>query len=393
MEEFVSSLRRPFFYDMAIDDRSIYFFLMQYKVLCRANLDDDKVQIINNFSDTIFDESERYIGIYKIKNYLLLGPREKTDDLILYDILNSKVSKIINSEKINFYSFNVFDFKDSFYIISIETANIIKVSINSSSMKTIENHEEILNNAQIGIPVRIKDLIYIPINKIRKMMIFNMDKEEFSSVLYPNSILSIFSMAYNKGILYVTGSDKKIYGWNIYDNEICMISDIPKDLKLFYIADIWFLHSFVYRDILFLFPCFADKILMYYIGTREIKTLELSGEEESIEGVYKELKNGRVFPAKYSIVQRQDEKVFFRSSKTRILYELDLQTGIILKHYLYIDNIYKDRIYPPAIDGVMLEKYYTDGLDTIIQAIEERRNSNILKKYGVGKNLYNKIRE
>ena len=114
MDEFTKSIRRPFFYDMIMDNNNVYFSLAQYNALCQASLVDDQIEIINTFPNMPAYKWRGYVGVYKLQERLLLSSAEQEDNLLLYDLSNESFSRIINNKKISFYSFQVFDYKENF---------------------------------------------------------------------------------------------------------------------------------------------------------------------------------------------------------------------------------------------------------------------------------------
>lgn len=372
MEEFERSLRRPFFYDMIMDNKDIYFSMMQYNALCRASLTDDQIEIINTFPDISAYTWRGYVGVFKIKERLLFSSADKEDDLLIYDISSEKFSKIKNNKKLSFYSWQVFDYKENFYIVSTDTAEVIKIELRGLTIHSFNNYENILEGAQTGMPVRVGNRIYIPVNSKKILLVFDLEKEEYMSYPFPCNISKIYTLNHYDSRFFISGLDRQIYAWNILDNKAERIASIPDNVKSFYLGDVSFSHGLIYNGILYLFPCFADAILKINIFTGNVGILDIPGEEESAEEIKWQLKNGRCYPAKYSLVQSRDKKVFFRSSKTRLLYELDLETNELIKHDFKTTNIYQNKIYPPAINGIFSENYYMDGLRILIENLEEK---------------------
>lgn len=392
MKEFEKSLRRPFFYDMIMDNNDIYFSMSRYNALCRASLIDDQIEIINTFPDRSPYNWRGCVGVCKIKDRLLFSSAEKKDDLLIYDISSERFSKIISNGQIRFYSFHVFEYKENLYIVSSDTAEIFKIEIDNLKIKTFDNHQNISKDAEIGVPIRVENRIYISVNKNKELLVFDLDKEVYETFPFPHIISRICTMCYHSGRLFITGFDKIVYAWNIYDGKVDEIASVPNNVKSYYSGEVCFTHSLIYNNVLFLFPGFADAILKVDIFTGQVETLEISGEEESAEEIDWELKNGRCFPVKYNIVQRQDRRVFFRSSKTRLLYELDLQTNEIINHDFKISNIYQNKIYPPAENGILSENYYMDGLRILMENLGEKITA-IRESQGqkVGKIIYKSI--
>lgn len=392
MEEFERSLRRPFFYDMIMDNNDIYFSMSQYNALCRANLIDDQIEIINAFPNMQAYEWRRCVGVCKIKEKLLFSSAEKEDNLLIYDISSGRFSEIINNKKIRFYSFQVFEYKEDLYIVSADTAEIFKIGLENLTTKTFDNHQNILKDAEIGIPLRVENRIYISVNKKKELLVFDLGKKVYESFPFPHNISKIFTMCYHNGRFFITGFGRIVYAWNIYDENADEIASIPNNVKAYYSGKVCFTHSLIYNDVLFLFPGFADAILKVNIFTGKVETLEISGEEESAEKIDWELRNGRRFAVKYNIVQKQDRKVFFRSSKTRLLYELDLQSNEIIKHDFKIRNIYQNRIYPPAINGVFSENCYMDGLRILMECSKQNvMDIRVSQGQKVGEKIYKTV--
>lgn len=389
MEEFEKSLRRPFFYDMLMDHNDIYFSLSQYNALCRGSLINDQIEIIDTFPNMSTYEWRRCVGVCKLKERLLFSSSEKNDNILMYDLSNGKFSEIINNKKIYFYSYHAFEYKDDLYIVSSDTAEIFKIESEKLITRNFDNHQNILQDAEIEIPIRVENRIYISVNKKRELLVFDLEKEVYESFPFPHIISRICTMCYHSGRLFIAGFDRMVYAWNIYDGKVDVIASVPDHVKLYYSVEVYFSHSLIYNNVLFLFPGFADAILMVDIFTGQVETLEISGEEESAEKIDWELRHGRFFPVKYNIVQKQGRRVFFRSSKTRLLYELDLQTNEIIKHDFKIRNIYQNQIYPPAENGILIENYYMDGVRILMENLGEKiTDIRELQGQNVGRKIY-----
>ena len=391
MSESKSELRRPFFYDFTLADSTFYFSMFFYNALCRGNLDNDQVEILEVFPDIPADRGLVYFGIYKFKSYLLLSPYCNKDDLLVYDIEHAKFSKLHNKGEIEFYSSAVFESKEDLYIVSKKTAEVNKINIQKHSVECLSFPGYMTENARICEIVRVRHLLYIPFNAKKILLIFDMDKEELIHRDFPENISFIATISYWNDKFWLTGSDRKIYTWKLGEKKAEAVAEFPDEVKLFYDGGIWFANSLIHENILWLFPCYSDLILKYNLHTKKTETVKIAVEEESAEQLEEELKSGRYLVEKYNIVQKCGNYAFFRSSKTRLLYELNLQDDNIHAHDLRVKNIYNQQIYPPATDGVMLEKSYTDGLKFLIKTLN-KQTTNKEKRHDqtVGKiiNMY-----
>lgn len=382
-------LRRPFFYDWANDDNVVYFSMCYYNALCRADLSNDEVEIIATFPDIPYEKGNEYFGIYKFGDYLLLGPIRNREDFFVYDILNSKFSKISNLEENSFYSIRIFERDSCLYIISAKSAEVNKIDLQDFSVKHMACKQFTIDNAQVVEVVRVEDLIYIPLNEKRKLLIFSMEKEEFKYCEFPSNITFIATIIYYNNRFWLTGKTKKVYAWNIDETMAQEVVDFPEDIRLFFPRNIWFANSFVYNDCLWLFPAFADSIIKYDILTGKLEKFELIGEEESLDlkQIEEELQTRRRFPAKYGVVKKVENRVFFLSSKTRIFYELDLLTDRVSIHDFKMINTFNGQIYPP---GEMAE--INIGVDGLIRSlIKSGTNIEMKKKKMSGKAIYDDV--
>ena len=246
MDEFTKSIRRPFFYDMIMDNNNVYFSLAQYNALCQASLVDDQIEIINTFPNMPAYKWRGYVGVYKLQERLLLSSAEQEDNLLLYDLSNESFSRIINNKKISFYSFQVFDYKENFYIVSADTAEIVKIETEGLEMRTFDNHEQVLKDAETGISVRLGNRIYIPVNKKKILLAFDLEKEEYESFSFPSNISQIFTMSYHDSRFFISGLDRRVYAWKLFDEKADEIAGIPEYVKPFYVGNVSFSHSLIY---------------------------------------------------------------------------------------------------------------------------------------------------
>lgn len=383
-------LRRPFFYDCAVEYDTIYFSMCYYNALCRADLSTNQVEIIATFPDIPCEKGNEYFGMYKYENYLLLGPAKSKDDFLIYDITHSQFFKISNEGENNFYSTRAFGKGSYIYIVTANNAEVNRIDLKDFSVRKIICKELSINNGQVTNVARIKDLLYIPLNQKKKMLLFNMQDESFRYFEFPSNISFIATIDYYNGRFWITGEGSQIYVWDINESEAKKIADFSGDVKLFYDGNIWFGNSFIFNNSLWLFPTFADSIVRYNILLGKIEKFELEGEEESVEQIEEELKSGRRFASKYGVVKRDGNKAFFLSSKTRVFYELDLSTNGVYKHDFQMINVYSNQIYPPIIGNQISEWQY--GLEWLIRAITKNIvNGKAEKEKRIGENVYRNI--
>ncbi len=236
---------------------------------------------------------------------------------------------------------------------------------------------------------KVDNLIYIPVNQKKKMLIFNTKQEEFQYCDFPCNISLIATIYFYNDKFWITGETEKIYAWDINKTEAQEVINIPDDVELYYERNIWFGYSYIYNESLWLFPAFANTILKYDILTKKLDKFELAGEEESIEKIEEELTNGRPFAIKYGIVKRYKNRLFFLSSKTRIFYELDLFANNVYGHDLQMINVYNNQIYPPLANGIMSEANY--DLQSLIRIMKYTTNVEIRGNGIMGKTIYSNI--
>ena len=377
--------RRPFFYDWVVDNHMIYFSMCNYNALCRANLDNSQVEIIATLPDIPCEKGNEYFGIYQYKNYLLLGPLKSTSDFLVYDILNSRFIKILSEGEKSFYSSRVFEKGGFLYVVSAKTAEVNKIDLQNLSIKRIMCKQFFPDNAQINEIAKVDDLLYIPLNQEKKLLIFSMENENYRYCEFPINVSFISTIEFYGDKFWITGESKKLYVWNIGETKAQERANFPDDIKLFYPRNIWFGNSYIYNDCLWLFPAYADSILKYNIITNKMEKYEILGEEESAEQMEVEWENGRRFAAKYGIVKKHGSKVFFLSSKTKLFYQLDLLENHIDKYDFKMINIYNNQIYPP---GIMTEINF--GVDGLIRSVMRSSISvGIKKEKMIGENIYN----
>lgn len=387
-------LQRPFFYDAVVEQDVVYFPVNFYNALCKGNLITDQVEIL-----TIFPKIPTYIycaykGIYKFKDYLLFSSHDSCErkDILLYDIKSSQFIRLPNKLEITFDGGVVFECIDKIYFLSRSTAKINVIDVQEFTVRDVSYRGCVLDNARITELVKIDNLVYIPVNQKKVIFILDINSEKIRLCDFPANISFIATLCFSCGKFFITGESRKLYIWTLGEKMAYEREEFPADIKLFYNDNIWFRYSFIHQDVLWLFPFYATAILKYNLFTQKFEKVEIAGEEEgTIEQIDEEIQNGRCFASKYGIVRKYSNRVFFLSSKTRIFYELDLQTNIIVKHDFRVIHKYKDNIYP------LLETYYTgyrDGVEFLIENIKKNATNNYMGKKDdklIGKAINNHI--
>lgn len=384
-------LRRAFFYDWAYEDDMIYFSMCHYNALCRANLKNDQVEIIDTFPEIPVEKGNEYFGMCKSGNYLLLGPLRRENNFLVYDMVHSEFIRLPNEGKNNFYSTRAFEQDGCLYIVSHMTGEIVKINLQDFSIKRMACKECQTENAQITSVARVDHIIYISFNEKKRLLIFDLKSEEFTYCSFPQNIPVISTINYYNDRFWITGESKKLYTWKPDETDAQVVVDFPDDVKLFFTRNIWFGNSFIYNDCLWLFPAYSDQILKYNLFTNDFEKIKIAGEEEASERIVEDLEHGRPFPSKYGIVKRYGNKALFLSSKTRVFYELDLLTKKLCKHDFQMINFYNSQMYPPSSSGVFCE--YNFGLEGLI-GITDKIGTNMKMRNGqlTGTHIYNKIR-
>ena len=381
-------LKRPFYYDFIIEDGSIYFPLANYNALCKGNLLNDQVDILDIFPGIPLNKRVSYTGIYKYRDYILFS--YMGEDIIVYDIVHCNFFRLEGDRKVNFSSSTVYEKDKYLYVVSTFNGGVYRIDFNEASIVCVTPMEYIGGNSLVGEVIRVGDVIFIPLNQKRLLVEFDMEKESFKYHEVPDNISLVNTLNFAHDRFWITGSDKKLYTWNIRDNEVIICNEFTGYVKLFYQEKIWFGNSVFYNNTLWLFPGYADNILKYNLLTKQFEKIEIEGEEE-IEG---DPYGGRFFKIKYRIIQKCDNKIYFTSSKTRILYELNLKTDYITKHLLNAKNIDNNQIDPSPEGGLMLEQNYTNGLGCLIKNLTRKnvnKSMSKTKKEVCGKSINNYI--
>ena len=226
-------LRRPFFYDWEVDNDIVYFSMCYYNALCKANLNNDQVEIIGTFPGVPYEKGNEYFGIYRYENYLLLGPIKSTDDFFVYDTLHSQFFKIPNEGENRFYSIRVFAKDHCLYIVTMKTAQVNRIDLKDFSAKCVMHNEFEVDNAQVINVERVDDLLYIPVNQKKKLIIFSIEKGEYSYCRFPSNVSAISTIDYYDGRFWITGEEKKIFAWDVDEKEAQEIVDFRTILDYF----------------------------------------------------------------------------------------------------------------------------------------------------------------
>lgn len=394
MSNHARTSQRHFFYDFALAGNEIYFSTGVYNALCRANLSNDQVEVLKTFPDIPENRGLAYYGIYRLNEYILLCPYNGSDDFLLYDMKADTFRKLTNHGQISFYSGAVWEKDKMLYIVSGKTAEIYKVNPQNFSVKLLSCKKYVTDNACISEIVRLEDLLYIPFNQKGIMLIFDIEKEEYTHFPYPENVSNVATMCYYDGKFWTTGKDRKILKWQADERVASEVAEVPNDVTLLAEGCNWFGRSCIYNNILWLIPNCSDSILKYNFLTEQIEKVEIAGEEESVEQLEEELKHGRYMNSKYNAIKRCGNNVFFLSPKTRIFYEINLDTGNVARHDFCVKNIYNGRIYPSPANGVAFEQSYANGLECLISYIEkENSNQKEINDELIGKTIHCYINE
>ena len=193
-----------FFYDYVIDDNMIYFPMANYNAICKGNLDNDQIGIIDIFPDMSANRKAAYCGVYKYEDCLLFSPNNDKDDVVVYDIMQHTFSRF-DKKNINFYGNTVFEKDNYIYVVSDITAEIYKIDLQNNFLQCISCKGYIADNAQISELLRIDNFIFIPLNQKKVMLIFDLDKETFECYEYPENILFISTICYQDDKLWISG--------------------------------------------------------------------------------------------------------------------------------------------------------------------------------------------
>lgn len=378
----------PFFYDSVIEDNAIYFPMANYNAMCKGNLLDNQMEIIETFPNVAADRRIAYSGMYKYKDYLMFFPNmDDNHDIIIYNISQKKFSKLPCDKNIYTRSCSIFEKNDYIYAVSSMTDTVYKIDLQKCSMECITS-PYLADKALITEPVRAGDILFIPLNQKKVMLAFDLGKEEFQYYEYPENISFISTLCYHNEKLWITGEERKIYAWDLKNKAAYECAEFPDSVDKFYSGRDWFRASFVYKDVLWLFPCYANTILRYNTLSGSFEELDISGEEENENT----LKKRRFFVGKYGYVKRINKSAFFLSSLTRILYELDLETNNVHKHCFQAGNLYHGQIYPTPNLGIVREENYVDGLEGVLYFMEDLDKKAVIEKSEIiGKKIYDYI--
>lgn len=375
MNNITHTLPFSLFTDLVIEGDIIYCPLANYNAVCKGNLANNQLEIIDILPGIAEDKSYACTGIYKIGNNLLLYEYDG-DGSWVYDILEHKFSKFSDDKNLVFLSDTVFKKEDYLYIVSIRTAEVYKFDLQNHFLQSFTCKESIPDNVQTGNVVRHNDWIYIPLYHEKKMLIFDLDKEKYECYQYPENISGSYNLAYRGDELWIIGDDRKIYTWNIKENKTDMRAEFPDEIKQ-YIPESQYVLTLIDKDALWIFPP-SNIMIKYDILTKHFEILKISAKEPEEEK----------FIGGYDVVKHINDKVFLLSSRKRVLYEIDLLKKDIQKHYFPIVNTFNGRLYPIPAEGKMIEKNYFDMTDALVKSIEANNENSAMVNQGiVGKKI------
>ncbi len=360
-------MKNYFFYNFDIEENEIYFPMATYNAFCKGNLSNDVVDIIGVFPDIPVEERAAYTGCYKAKEFVIFFPNiRSTKDILVYNTIQKNYFTLKSVKNMVASNWTVFEKNNYYYAVSVVGRIVLKLDLQKRVVETIMHSEfpemDIYMDSAI---LRLGECVYIPYNHRKFMLIFDLEKEEFRKIDYPINLSHISSICYSSGLLWLTGEERKIYSWNMEENTANVVAEFPNNVQQYFADRVWFKHSFVYDNVLWLFPRSANVILKYNLLLNEFEQMTLPGEEE--DGTHEE---GRFVISKYENVKRCGDTVFFWSSKTRILYELDLLTNNIAKHSFFIKCSYKGKPYPLQKQGVLKEDRYINSLENLVSILK-----------------------
>ncbi len=388
-------LSRAFYYGCVIEDDTVYFSLANYNAVCRAKYMQNHLEILDVFPNVKADARRPYPGIYKHENRLIFFPTiNEKNEIMVYNIADRTFTGIKNNKDLdcNNVARQIFEYDKNIYFISTLTGEINRINMDELSIDNVVPAVCSGKTVIVGeVTVYKDDMIFYPVNSKKILCSFSLHNEEFKYYEYPENVSYIATLCFNNDELWITGTDRKLYVWKAGAETADPCSEFPSDLQLFYNDDKnatpYFFSSFVYKDCLWLFPDYCDKILNYNLVSGQFSILEISGEEEKAGK-----EKGRFFMHKYAFVKKFDDKAYFLSAKTRILYELCLETNEISKHSFNSEGKYKDEIYPKSIEGAVMERYDIINLEEyLIYVLKKDRKICFEKKDIVGKKIYESI--
>jgi len=360
-------MKNYFFYNYDIEDNEIYFPMATYNAFCKGDLSNDEVDIGGNFPDISIETRAAYIGCYKAKEYVVFFPGIKTTtDIFVYNTIKKECFTLKKIENLVTANWAVFEKNNYYYVVSQMGGDMLRLDLEKRAVETFVHSEFPERDVYMDSAIlRLGDCIFIPYSHRKFILIFDMEKEEFRKIDYPFNVSYMSSICFADNKLWLTGDDRKIYSWNMEEDKANVVAVFPDNVERYFFDRAWFKHSFVYDNVLWLFPRSANMILKYNLLKDEFEQVILAGEEE--DGTRQ---RGRFVFAKYENVKRCGNIVFFWSSKTRILYELDLLTDCIKEHSFFINGLYEQMSCLMRSQGALKEDGYIGSLENLISALQ-----------------------
>lgn len=365
MEDYI---RKPFFYDCVVDDEKIYFPLANYNALCSTNIQSGLTEIIDFFPNEK-NEPLLYCGIYRLNNKLLLSPYMGKSGLLLYDLEEKTFSPIdidIKDKKIiNFRGNRVVHYKDDLFVFCFVPV-ILKINLSNKKIQYIKYPQLNTDKNVIGQITCRDQKVYISCSVRNIIFIFDLQNESFRYEYLANTINGINTIAIDGNNLWMTGKKKEVLMWNTENNTINCFREFPQRFcKIYDIDEGLFSDSILFENQLFLIPLYANMIVKFDIDKTAMEEIFIPDEEEDENSLRKK---GRFFYAKYNLVKRVDENLFFISSKTKNIYILNMRSSeiTILKTKLIQCKEYQKEI---LSKDIIREEYFTNGLKDFINVI------------------------
>ncbi len=264
---------------------------------------------------------------------------DKVDSIWVYAMDKKQYYQIevANPDKKRIAIANFWRYDKKIYAVSIGLGKIIEINIKD---RKIDNYYDLCREPEerIGRSIMVGTVIYSVSLGSNCIYQFNVETKEINKAVIPEAAGKLFTISYDGKDFWLSGFRREIYVWNKERNSIKVINSFPKQFGLYDIrkdrdkfldtvtaeySKPAFYDSVVMSGYAWFIPYQTNKIICVDVKTHEMRTLEIEGEEETLNGIVR-----RNLAYKYILEGTKDNRyIYLFSIKNGFFYEIDTLNG------------------------------------------------------------------
>ena len=309
-----------YFYDMDIENETFWIPEYETGIIFEGNIKTGHTKIISRDMYKTFKNKCFFRGIYNCGDKLLLA-NQGEQNAIIYNRFDNQFYK---TQIRNLPSKSVWDFQhDSIieteknYYIILVYGEIVKADKELCEFECIGSIPNDTKESCYKKVVKKDKCIYVLIKN--KIYAFNSETETYFECNMFETENNIETMCFDGTFFWISTnsgeiicSDKK-RRLQIEQDKLYLLNESPGVRK--------FLESYCCNDIIWLVPCYVDRILCFDIKSMSIRPFLLPGEEENSETLNRVRRKNK---QKVIASIRLNEELLVLSSKTEQLYRVDM---------------------------------------------------------------------